>query len=445
MRDSFQFVPMRSGGMDDFMADFYAGGPDWTPSEDNRTTTTYHYRSGELPDQNPGVTGEYSYQSTPPTHKKRHGKAIALVSILLILGFGTATALGVVLAGKLQNSADSSGGSTSVSEHLTISDTPSGSISSLGLTTKQIAAKALPSVIGINVYAANQVQPIGEASGIIMDTNGYIITNAHVVSDASDVTVIFEDGSEVSAKIIGMDTRTDLAVIKVNPKGIEDLLVPAEFGDSDALALGEDVVAIGNAGGYYNSVTRGVISGLNREVSTSVSINLIQTDAAINPGNSGGALLNCYGQVIGINSSKLTGSEIDSMGFAIPISDAKPIIDQLISNGAVTDRVQLGVTIVALNSTTGQMYGLPSQGLYISQISELSNLYKAGITRGDVLLEADGTSLVENNDLIRLLEKTKPGQEMTFLVSKSNGQEETVTVVLQAADAFTSTEAQRQG
>lgn len=423
------------------MADYYGEEPTNIPPQDNRTTTTYHYRAGELPAQQSGATAEYSYQPSMPPKRKKHGKMIALVSILIILGFGTVTVLGLSLANKLQSTALPQS-SNSVSDHLTISDTPTGSIASTGLSTKQIAAKALPSVIGINVYVGNQVQPVGEASGIIMDSEGYIITNAHVVSEAADVTVVFEDGKEVTAQIIGYDIRTDLAVIKVNPKGLD--LTPAEFGDSTQLALGDEVVAIGNAGGYYNSVTRGVISGLNREVSTSVSINLLQTDAAINPGNSGGALLNCYGQVIGINSSKLTGSDIDSMGFAIPISEAKPIIDQLISKGTVTDRVQLGVTIVALNATTGQMYGLPTQGLYISQISEHSNLYLAGITRGDVLLKANDVTLNENNDLIRELEKYKPGQEMTFLVSKSNGEEETVTVALQSAENFASDPA-RQG
>ena len=197
---------------------------------------------------------------------------------------------------------------------------------------------------------------------------------------------------------------------------------------------------MGNAGGYYNSVTRGVISGLDREVSTSIGINLIQTDAAINPGNSGGALLNSSGQVIAINSSKLVGSEIDSMGFAIPINEAKPILDNLISYGHVKDRAQLGVTIVPLNATTGSMYGLPIQGLYITQISEKSNLFQAGITRGDVLVKANNVVLNESEDLIRELEKNKPGDQMTLVVNKSNGQEVSVTIILQDADTFVVTQ-----
>ena len=271
--------------------------------------------------------------------------------------------------------------------------------SSSGLTTREIAAKAMDSVVGINLYSPQQVERVGEASGIVLNTEGYIITNAHVVSDGYSPTVVLSDGTEVAATVIGYDTRTDLAVVKINPDGIE--LVPAEFGDSDSLQLGDDVVAIGNASGYYNSVSKGVVSGLDRDVSTNLSIQLIQTDAAINPGNSGGALLNQYGQVVGINSSKLAGEEIDSMGFAIPINDAKPIIDSLINYGYVKDRVALGVTVVALNDVNGSMMGLPSQGLYITQIDASSDLYAQGITRGDVILTAAGVTLTQNNDLLK--------------------------------------------
>lgn len=381
-----------------------------------------------------GPVPEYSYHNFQKPPKKRgNGKIIALVSVLLVLGLGTITALSVAVI-QLTAQPGSSGSITAGEEHVIISP----AIKEDGLSTSEIAAKAMPSVVGINIYSAQQVQKIGEASGIVLNTDGYIITNAHVVSDAAAVTVILSDGSEHNAVVIGSDTRTDLAVVKVDPAGLN--LVAAEFGDSTKCNLGDDVVAMGNAGGYYNSVTRGVISGLDRQVSTSIGINLIQTDAAINPGNSGGALLNSSGQVIAINSSKLVGSEIDSMGFAIPINEAKPILDNLISYGHVKDRAQLGVTIVPLNATTGSMYGLPTQGLYITQISEKSSLFQAGITRGDVLVKANNVALNESEDLIRELEKNKPGDQMTLLVNKSNGQEVSVTIVLQDADTFVVTQ-----
>lgn len=393
--------------------------PQFDPKQDDMRTTAYSNTGTDY--------SEYHYHPMRPAPKKRRGPVV-LVSLLFAAGFFTAGLLYSMLVSQQANRPLTN---NEVQEHLVIS-----AISESGLTTAEIAEKALPSVVGINIYSASQVSAIGEASGIILDTNGYIITNAHVVEDAAAVTVVFDDGTEVNAGVVGSDTRTDLAVVKIDPEGLE--LIPAEFGDSTLCRLGDDVVAIGNAGGFYNSVTRGVISGLNREVSSSIGINLIQTDAAINPGNSGGALLNSGGQVIGINSSKIIGSEIDSMGFAIPISEAKPIIDQLISYGQVTDRVVLGITIVALNQTTGSMYGLPEQGLYITQIDQASNLFAAGVTRGDVLLSANGTTLMENDDLLRLLEECVPGDEMTFEVSRSDGSETTVTIVLQGADAFPS-------
>ena len=382
-----------------------------------------------------GPIPEVRYSAVPPKPPRKKGKKIALVATLVSLGMICTIALSMVAGGMLvKHFALSGPSSSSVSqpqpEHLIINGTPaaddgsSAEVTGAGLTTTQIAAKAMSSVVGINLYSPQQVEKVGEASGIILDQNGYIITNAHVVADGYSPTVVLSDGTEAPATVVGYDTRTDLAVVKIDPSGLE--LVPAEFGDSDSLQLGDDVVAIGNANGYYNSLSKGVVSGLNREVSTNISIKLIQTDAAINPGNSGGALLNRYGQVVGINSSKLAGSEIDSMGFAIPINDAKPIIDSLINYGYVKDRVALGVTVVALNGTNGAMMGLPSQGLYITQISADSDLYAQGINRGDVLLTAGGVTLSKNSDLLKELENYKPGDTIELTVQKGTG--ETVTI-----------------
>ena len=384
-----------------------------------------------------GPIPEVKYTAVPPKKPKKKRGKIALIASLVSVGMICVIALSMVAGGMLAQRMNWSGSgseSDSQPEHLIISQTPTvsdgddGTVVSTGLTTREIAAKALDSVVGINLYSSQQVERVGEASGIVLDTNGYIITNAHVVSDGYSPTVVFGDGTEVAATVIGYDTRTDLAMIKVDPTGLN--LVPAEFGDSDTLQLGDDVVAIGNASGYYNSVSKGVVSGLNRDVSTNISIQLIQTDAAINPGNSGGALLNQYGQVVGINSSKLAGSEIDSMGFAIPVNDAKPIIDSLINYGYVKDRVALGVTVVALNDVNGAMMGLPSQGLYITQIDETSDLYAQGITRGDVILTAGGVTLIQNSDLLKELENYKPGDKIELTIQKGTGQTVTLQVEL---------------
>lgn len=395
------------------------------------------FSSGYHAETADGPIPEIRYTAAPPQKPKKKKGRIALVSVLLSVGLICVIGLSMVAGGMISRYYFSSNSTTSNTdsgpEHLIISDTPtstdgSASATTTGLTTREIAAKALDSVVGINLYSPQQVERVGEASGIILDTDGYIITNAHVVEDGYSPTVVLGDGTEIAATVVGYDTRTDLAVIKIDPTGLD--LSPAEFGDSDTLQLGDDVVAIGNASGYYNSVSKGVVSGLNRDVSTNISIGLIQTDAAINPGNSGGALLNQYGQVIGINSSKLAGEEIDSMGFAIPINDAKPIIDSLINYGYVKDRVALGVTVVALNGVNGSMMGLPNQGLYITQIDASSDLYSKGITRGDIILTAAGVTLTQNSDLLKVLEDYKPGDTIELTIQKGTGETVTVNAVL---------------
>ena len=239
------------------------------------------------------------------------------------------------------------------------------------LPTTEVAKRVTPVVVSIIEYGSYQGQMYsGSGSGIIMSSDGYIITNAHVVSmpdgsAANGLEVVLSDGTRLEAWLVGADSRTDLAVIKVDATD----LPYAEFGNSDQMEIGETVIAIGSPGGedLSSSVSQGIISGLNRQIKTSsegYSINCIQTDAAINPGNSGGPLVNQFGQVIGINSAKLVDTQYEGIGFAIPMNDAKPIIDQLITYGRVTDRARLGITGVAITYSFSQYYSLP-QGLLI--------------------------------------------------------------------------------
>ncbi len=289
-----------------------------------------------------------------------------------------------------------------------------------GLSTVEIARAVSPSVVCINVYEPNTIGPVGGGSGIILNEEGFIITNAHVVEDASSVTVQLEDGREERAWVVGADARTDLAVIKITA---EDL-VPAVFGDSDALQVGERAVAIGNvAGEFSGTVTQGIISGLNREVTLEsgggyVTMHLIQTSAAINPGNSGGALVNRFGQVIGINSAKLNGVLYEGVGFAIPTADAQPIVADLIDYGYVKDRAALGVMVIALSPAMGEANDLPEQGLYISEIEEYSDLNRHDITVGDVILKADGVTLTDTADLLDVLEAHKPGETVRLEIQR---------------------------
>lgn len=280
-----------------------------------------------------------------------------------------------------------------------------------GYETTDIFEKVNPSVVSINVYAGTSVSPVSSGTGIVMTEDGYIITNAHVVDGGSSVNVVFNDETQVRGVIVGADEDTDIAVIKVTANG----LTAAEFGDSSTLKIGERVVAIGNAGGLSGTCTQGIISGLNRDMNSgSRSLALIQTSAAINPGNSGGPLVNRFGQVIGITSAKIAATDYEGIGFAIPITDALPIIQSLIENGYVTGRAVLGVQVIELNESNGPMNGLPRRGVYIASIESYSDLLNKGVRERDVIVEANGVELYSTDDLLEELTKFSPGDTMNL-------------------------------
>lgn len=301
--------------------------------------------------------------------------------------------------------------------------------SDTGYATTEIYKKVNPSVVSINVYANSSISPIGAGTGIVMTADGYILTNAHVVAGGSSVNVIFSDGSQSYGTIIGADADTDLAVVKVEKTG----LTPAEFGDSSQLEIGERVVAIGNAGGLSSTLTQGVISGLDRDLNQGGrSLQLIQVDAAINPGNSGGPLINRFGQVIGINSSKIADVEFEGIGFSIPATQALPIVQSIIDYGYVAGRAALGVSVAALNQSNGPMNGLPSKGLYIAQIQDNSDLRAKGVRERDVIVEANGKEMLATNDLLKELESFSPGDSIKLKIYRAetnNTFEVSVTLV----------------
>ena len=285
-----------------------------------------------------------------------------------------------------------------------------------GYDTTDIYEKVNPSVVNITVYGNQSISALGSGTGIIMTEDGYIITNAHVVDGGTSVNVVFHDETNVSGKIIGLDTTTDLAVIKVEKRG----LTPAEFGDSASLKVGERVVAIGNAGGLSSTITQGIISGLERDLGDGArSLKLIQVDAAINPGNSGGPLINRFGQVIGINSSKIASVNYEGIGFAIPISEAMPILSNIVDYGYVKGRAVLGVSIVELNSANGPVNGLPSQGVCIVEFSPQSDLPFRDIQVRDVIVEANGRKIQTSDDLLEELDKFSPGDMFNLVIYRS--------------------------
>ena len=325
--------------------------------------------------------------------------------------------------------------------------------------------KVMPAVVGISSQFAVPTQsyspdwffgmPFGSdegqtqqksatatGTGIVMTSDGYIITNAHVIYDteqdtnygkAQSVSVVMSDKTNYDASIIGYDTDTDIAVLKIDASG----LTPADFGNSDDLKVGELVLAIGNPLGFelFGSVTSGIVSALNREISVNdKQMSLIQTDAPINNGNSGGPLVNSYGQVVGINSAKMSSAytssaTIEGLGFAIPITQAKTIIDDLISYGYVKGRAQLGLTSIAIDESTSNLYGIPV-GLYVRSVTPNGAADLAGITAGDVIIGVDNDAVSTTDKLKEIISKHKAGEEITVKVNR-NGQDMDIKVTLQ--------------
>ncbi len=319
------------------------------------------------------------------------------------------------------------------SSGLILNDTPSSMASEPVteggvLTTSQIAKKVKPSVVGIVNYSASSTNSAlagflapSEGSGIIMSEDGYILTNAHVVANAQSLKVVLETGEEYEGRIIGSDTKTDLAVVKIEATG----LPYAEFGNSTQLEVGDKVVAIGNPSGLElaGSVTQGIVSALERPVRTSDSnmiMNCIQTDAAINPGNSGGALVNEYGQVIGINSSKIADVDYEGVGFAIAINDAKPIVDDLMNHGYVTGRAKVGISYQPVDAYTAAVYQVP-QGIIVVEVQPDSDVAAKGILVGDIITEIDGKAATTTQEVQEALDGKVPGDTITLTVYRRSG------------------------
>ena len=296
------------------------------------------------------------------------------------------------------------------------------------LSIPEIAEKVGPSVVGVinktTVQAQRMYDPFtgryyyydmgqnandlieqGSGSGIIISNDGYIVTNQHVIEGASEISVILNTGDEIKAKLIGADTKTDLAVLKIDT---DKELTVAVLGDSETVQVGELAVAIGNPMGieFSGSVTAGIISAVNRTMTIDErTYNLLQTDAAINSGNSGGALINQYGEVIGINSVKLSTSGVEGMGFAIAISEAKPIINDLRDAGYVTGRPLVGISIQET-----------PYGLFVASVSEGSGAQEAGLEVGDVIVSVDGKKVKSTSEINEIRDTKKPGDYLTFKI-----------------------------
>ena len=299
-------------------------------------------------------------------------------------------------------------------------------------TPAQVYEKLNESIVGIRVYNTLGSTP-ADASGVIYSKDGYIVTNDHIYSEipAPKFKIYTHDGTEYDAVYVAGDTVSDLAVLKVKDADFK----PATFGDSRELVFGENVVAIGRPSDATaaSSISKGIVSAVSRRVTTtsSYSARLIQTDSAINPGSSGGALVNMYGQVIGITASKLAGVEYDAIGFAIPTVTMKRVVEQLIENGRVIDRAKLGISYSEVKSVTAEIQDIATTGLYIESVDEESDLY-GKVTKGAIITRIQGKKITNDDMVLDVIEECRAGDKIVIVVILTNGSSKEFTVKLRA-------------
>lgn len=390
--------------------------------------------------------------------KKDKGKrfsfrqVIVIVLILSLVGGGAVGAgyqvAGYVLSPKTDqsvNSGDSSfeSGNNAAQQGGNSSSGDVTPVSQSDLTTQEIVDKVGPSVVSITSkmqatdFFQNQIMQEGAGSGVVFEVGNdgiLILTNQHVIAEAQSLTVTFDDNVQAEAQVIGADVDTDLAIIKIKakeiPKELKGKVQPVEFGDSESLTVGERAIAIGNPLGYNDTVTTGVISALDRELHMAdKNLKLIQTDAAINPGNSGGALVNGQGQLIGINTAKISDTDVEGIGFAIPINYAKPIVEELLGKGYVS-RPYLGIVAGDINEEMAGVYKLPI-GVCIYEVAEDSAAEKAGLKTGDVIIEMDGDKILSMDQLTEIISNKEVGDEIAVTIVRNGETNKELTITLQ--------------
>lgn len=391
-------------------------------------------------------------------YKKKNNKKVPKWAKIVALGLAVGLVAGAgfqtsnFLVGKVFGTTEN--GAASTDQEVGSAKLTSGSGEAVNSDIAEITKNAMPTVVSITNMSVTQVQSFfggvqeqeseSAGSGIIVsqtDTELLILTNNHVVEGNDTLTVSFIDEESVEANIKGTDSARDLAVIAVELSDIKEStkneIAVAQMGDSTQLQVGEQVIAIGNALGYGQSVTTGIVSAKERQLD-GIDSNLIQTDAAINPGNSGGALLNVNGEVVGINTAKVATDAVEGMGYAIPISDAQDVITELMNQKTKTkvseeDRGYLGIQGVDVSEDSAQMYGMPT-GVYVSEVSSGSGAKKAGITKGSIITSLEGNSIDGMTALQEQLQYYAVGDKVkvTLQVPENNGEykEQTVEVTL---------------
>lgn len=418
-------------------------------NNNNNYNSNYSANNNGYNPYNQGNMNEFTYN---PNQKKSKGKKIltGVVAVLCVAAIGTTSIVGYnLVTGKnfvgtsnsnsavvKEQSKDKTADSIDRSNLPTIEQlsTPSDALS-----IPEIVKKVSPSVVGISCILDGRTST---GSGIIMSEDGYIVTNAHVVDGAKSISVVLpdsyngdssdsseksednktddenaEDNLTYTATLVGKDNQSDIAVLKIEAKD----LAAAEFGTSADLQVGEASIVIGNPLGFSlaNSVTAGIISAIDRTLTVEDrTMNLIQTDASINSGNSGGPLINAYGQVIGITSAKVSSSVGEGLGFAIPIDEALPIIDDLMKNGYVTGRPSLGISGSDITSAYSSYYGLP-QGFLVRSVTEGSGAEKAGIQENDIIIGINGTVITSISELNEIKNKCQIGDTVELTIYRN--------------------------
>ena len=388
--------------------------------------------------------------SKPPKKRRKHsGGRIARSAVALVL----AAAMG--FAGGFVGARVGNAGNKVVIQQVERTDSSAASgtaVASGGMTTSQVSEMVSPSVVVITTeqvvysqwswYGQNQVES-GAGSGVIISSDGYILTCAHVVSGASQITVTIGD-TDYTATVVGEDDTSDVAVLKIDATG----LTPATVGDSDSLSVGDSVLAVGNPlGELGGTVTSGIVSALNRSVtiqgtSSTNTMSLIQMDASVSPGNSGGGLFNMNGELIGLVNAKSSSSDAEGLGFAIPINDAIQVAQDLLENGYVSGRPYMGITYIAVtDAQTAAQFNVNAYGVYVVDVVQGGPADKAGLKVGDRIVRIDGTEIAQKDDLGTLMQQHTAGDTLSITVAR-DGQMQTVSLTLGEKNA-SNTAAQR--
>ncbi len=411
-----------------------ASGPQAAPQD---TSEPQHTAYREEPVQYYENNGYTYYQQTPPVSPKKKKKepkyitrrAFVITLICCMLATSALTVGGYTLLS--DNGLISGGGKTVSATNYTLAKATGSekSVQEIIAQNENAVVEIRTESVAMDNWLQNYVTQ-GAGSGVIVDTKGYILTCNHVISGASKITVTLKDGTELEAKVVGTDAQNDIAVLKVNAKN----LTAATYGDSSKLSVGDMVVAIGNPLGQLGgSASSGIISALDRNITIEGrQMTLLQTDTSINPGNSGGGLFDQYGNLVGIVVAKSTGSDVEGLGFAIPIAKAAEIAKDLIENGHVTNRASIGISVIdASSADIAMQYGLRMTGVYVQEVTG-DEAQKAGFKAGDMIYYVGEDKIENQASLVSALGKHKPGDKVKITVIRENQTIELTTKLVEA-------------